>query len=181
MRRIKLLHFAVLILTGIAFTTCTALEELPNIVIILVDDMGYGDPGCYNPESKIPTPNIDQLSHEGMRFTDAHAAGALCHPSRYGLITGRYPFRTDISVWRQKPIIEEDRVTVASLLKSRGYHTAMIGKWHLGFHENGYENPLPGGPVDCGFDSYFGIRASTDIHPIFISGTTVLWLLQQII
>ena len=141
--------------------------KLVHIVIILVDDMGYGDPGCYNPESKIPTPNIDQLSREGMRFTDAHAAGALCHPSRYGLITGRYPFRTDISVWRQKPIIEEDRVTVASLLKSRGYHTAMIGKWHLGFHENGYENPLPGGPVDRGFDSYFGIRASTDIPPYF--------------
>ena len=67
----------------------------PNIVIILVDDMGYGDPGCYNPESKIPTPHIDSLARDGMRFTDAHAPGPLCHLSRYGLMTGRYPFRTE--------------------------------------------------------------------------------------
>jgi len=164
---IKLLNPAVLILTGISFTACSTSENLPNIVIILVDDMGYGDPGCYNPMSKIPTPTIDQLALEGMHFTDAHAAGALCHPSRYGLMTGRYPFRTDVSVWRKKPTIEEDRVTVASLLKSHGYHTAMVGKWHLGFQENGYENPLSGGPVDRGFDSFFGIRASTDIPPYF--------------
>jgi arylsulfatase A-like enzyme len=164
---INLLNLAVLMVTGILFTTCSTSENIPNIVIILVDDMGYGDPGCYNPSSKIPTPTIDQLALDGMRFTDAHAAGALCHPSRYGLMTGRYPFRADVSVWRKKPTIEDDRVTVASLLKSRGYHTAMVGKWHLGFYENGYENPLPGGPVDRGFDSFFGIRASTDIPPYF--------------
>lgn len=164
---INLLNLAVMIVAGIAFTACSTSEILPNIVIILVDDMGYGDPGCYNPSSKIPTPTIDQLALEGMRFTDAHAAGALCHPSRYGLMTGRYPFRTDVSVWRNKPTIEDNRVIVASLLKSRGYHTSMVGKWHLGFHENGYENSLPGGPVDRGFDSFFGIRASTDIPPYF--------------
>ena len=163
----NLLNLAVLMVTGILFTACSTSENLPNIVIILVDDMGYGDPGCYNPSSKISTPTIDQLALDGMRFTDAHAAGALCHPSRYGLMTGRYPFRADVSVWRKKPTIEDDRVTVASLLKSRGYQTAMVGKWHLGFHENGYENPLPGGPVDRGFDSFFGIRASTDIPPYF--------------
>jgi len=150
-----------------SFTACSPKEDLPNIVIILVDDMGYGDPGCYNPNSKIMTPNINQLARDGMRFTDAHAAGPLCHPSRYGLITGRYPFRTDISQWRRKPLIEEGQVTIASLLSLQGYHTAMVGKWHLGFLENGYENPLPGGPVDCGFDSYFGMRASTDIPPYF--------------
>jgi arylsulfatase A-like enzyme len=166
-KRIKLLIPALLILAGLAFKSCSTMEKLPNIVIILVDDMGYGDPGCYNPDSKIPTPHIDQLAAEGMRFMDAHAAGTLCHPSRYGLMTGRYPFRTDVSVWREKPTIEEDRVTIASMLKSQGYHTAMVGKWHLGFLENGYENPLPGGPVDRGFDSYFGIRASTDIPPYF--------------
>ena len=79
-------------------TTDTALVQAksPNIVMILVDDMGYGDAQCYNAESKIPTPNIDQLARDGMRFTDAHAAGPLCHMSRYGLMTGRFPFRTDV-------------------------------------------------------------------------------------
>jgi arylsulfatase A len=163
----KLLLPAVLIFIGSAFCACTEKDDLPNIVIILVDDMGYGDPGCYNPHSKIPTPHIDRLTSEGMRFTDAHSAGTLCHPSRYGLMTGRYPFRNDMSVWPNKPTIDQDRVTTPSMLKSLGYHTAMVGKWHLGFLEKGYENPLPGGPVDRGFDSYFGIRASTDIPPYF--------------
>ncbi len=142
-------------------------DPLPDIVIILVDDMGYGDPGCYNPESKIATPHINSFATEGMRFTDAHAGGPLCHPSRYGLMTGQFPFRTDVSPWRQRPLIAEGQQTVPKLLKTRGYRTAMVGKWHLGFQENGYENPLPGGPVDRGFDSYFGIRASTDIPPYF--------------
>lgn len=160
---------------GVLHKAITMLEEavfraragLPHIVIILVDDMGYGDPGCYNPESRIPTPQIDRIAREGMRFTDAHAAGALCHPSRYGLITGRYPFRTDLSVWPKEPTIEKDRVTLPSMLRSRGYQTAMVGKWHLGFMERGYQHPLSGGPVDRGFDSFFGIRASTDIPPYF--------------
>lgn len=129
--------------------------------------MGYGDVGCYNPQSKIATPNIDRLAVEGMRFTDAHAPGPLCHPSRYGLMTGMYPFRTDITRWPDQPLIDKGRTTVSSLLNSAGYHTAMVGKWHLGFRENGYEQPLPGGPVDCGFDSFFGFRASTDIPPYF--------------
>jgi arylsulfatase A-like enzyme len=139
----------------------------PNIVILLVDDMGYGDPGCYNPRSKIATPNIDRLAREGVRFTDAHAPGPLCHPSRYGLLTGRYPFRTDVSRWPKEPLIEKGQVTLASFLRDQGYHTAMIGKWHVGFREDGYDQPLPGGPLDCGFDSFFGLRASTDIPPYF--------------
>lgn len=139
----------------------------PNILIILVDDMGYGDLKSYNPDSQIPTPHLDKLAKQGMRFTDAHAAGSLCHPSRYGLMTGKLPFRTDTSVWRKKALIEEGQMTVASLLQNQGYHTAMVGKWHLGFDEDGYDKPLPGGPVDVGFDSYFGIRASTDIPPYF--------------
>jgi arylsulfatase A len=102
-----------------------------------------------------------------MRFTDAHAPGPLCHPSRYGLLTGRYPFRTDVSVWPRQALIEEDRMTIASLLKSGGYRTVMVGKWHLGFDEQGYDQPLPGGPADRGFDEFFGIRASTDIPPYF--------------
>ncbi|KAA5539027.1 arylsulfatase [Roseiconus nitratireducens] len=139
----------------------------PNIVVILVDDMGYGDPGCFNSQSKIPTPHIDSLAQHGMRFTDAHAPGPLCHMSRYGLMTGRYPFRTDVRVWPRQPLIEPGQMTIASLAKSNGYRTAMVGKWHLGFAEDGYDKPLPGGPVDCGFDQFFGIRASTDIPPYF--------------
>ena len=147
--------------------SCSVEPELPNIVIILVDDMGYGDPECYNPESKIPTPSINRLASEGMMFTDAHAAGTFCIPSRYGLLTGMYPFRTNFSVWRSHPVIKENQLTIPSLLKTRGYHTAMVGKWHLGFKESDYSEPLPGGPVDHGFDSFFGIRASTDIPPYF--------------
>lgn len=141
--------------------------SLPNIVLVMVDDMGYGDPGCYNENSKIPTPNIDGLARNGMRFTDAHAPGPLCHMSRYGLLTGRYPFRTNVSLWRKQPLIEKRQMTIASLLKSQGYRTSMVGKWHLGFKEDSYDKPLQGGPVDCGFDTFFGIRASTDIPPYF--------------
>lgn len=169
----------------------TEVVDKPNILVILVDDMGYGDLKSYNPDSKIPTPTLDKLANEGMRFTDAHAPGAVCHPSRYGLLTGRYPFRTNTNVWPEKPVIDEDRMTIASLLQSEGYHTAMVGKWHLGFDESAaiqasrenaeesgnntraayrtYEEGqvLSGGPVDRGFDSFFGIRASTDIPPYF--------------
>jgi arylsulfatase A-like enzyme len=160
-KRIGLLVFC-LLLCGSANAA-----EKPNMVVILVDDMGYGDPGCYNPDSKIPTPHIDSLARQGMRFTDAHSPGALCHPSRYGLLTGQYPFRTDVSAWRKQPLIKDGQTTIASLLRSQGYRTAMVGKWHLGFRETGYDKPLPGGPVDCGFDTYFGLRASTDIPPYF--------------
>ncbi len=144
-----------------------AFADSPNVLVILVDDMGYGDAKCYNSESQIETPHINRLADEGMLFRDAHAPGPLCHMSRYGLMTGRYPFRTDVTVWPKEPLIDEGQMTIASFLKSQGYQTAMVGKWHLGFKENGYENPLPGGPVDRGFDSYFGIRASTDIPPYF--------------
>ena len=141
----------------------------PHIIIILVDDMGYGDLACFNPESKIPTPQIDRLAASGMRFTDAHAPGPLCHVSRYGLLTGRYPFRTTFE-WQTEPVIKPDEVTIASFLKTQGYQTAMVGKWHLGFKqdaEDDYTGVLAGGPIDCGFESFFGIRASTDIPPYF--------------
>ena len=144
-----------------------AAQPKPHIVYIMVDDMGYGDAGCYNPQSKIPTPNIDSLANAGMRFTDAHSPGALCHPSRYGLLTGQHPFRADVASWRTRAVIREGQTTIASLLQSNGYRTAMVGKWHLGFDENGYDKSLPGGPADRGFDTYFGLRASTDIPPYF--------------
>ncbi len=152
---------------GSTETTPGSAPELPNIVIILVDDMGYGDPACFNPDSKIVTPHIDRLAQAGMSFTDAHAPGPLCHMSRYGLLTGRYPFRTDVTRWPTHPLIEEGQLTIASLAKSQGYRTAMVGKWHVGFLEEGYDKPLKGGPVDHGFDSFFGMRASTDIPPYF--------------
>jgi arylsulfatase A len=159
----------VLFLLAALIVSCSSVmaAERPNIVVILVDDMGYGDPGCFNPKSKIPTPHINSLARDGMRFTDAHAPGPLCHMSRYGLLTGRYPFRTNVNLWRKQPLIEPGQMTIASMAKSQGYRTAMVGKWHVGFKEDGYDKPLPGGPVDRGFDSYFGIRASTDIPPYF--------------
>ena len=139
----------------------------PNIVFILVDDMGYGDPRPFNADSKILMPNVERLAAEGMIFTDAHASGPLCHVSRYGLLTGCYPFRSSPIAWNKGPTIRQDQTTIASLLADAGYRTAMVGKWHLGFDENGFENPLLGGPVDRGFQSFFGIRASTDIPPYF--------------
>jgi len=167
MRYIYPLFAAWCLLSPLLAGSSTAAQKT-NIVVILVDDMGYGDPGCFNPQSKIPTPHIDSLAREGMRFTDAHAPGPLCHMSRYGLLTGRYPFRTDVTRWPTEPLIEPGQMTIASLAKSNGYRTAMVGKWHVGFHEDGdYEKPLQGGPLDCGFDSYFGMRASTDIPPYF--------------
>ncbi len=169
----RITTFSALLLAAFAFDSgllsaqAAETSDHPNIVVILVDDMGYGDPGCFNPNSKIATPNIDSLARDGMRFTDAHAPGPLCHMSRYGLLTGKYPFRIDVNAWPKQPLIEDDQMTIATLAKGAGYQTAMVGKWHVGFKENGYDQPLPGGPVDRGFDSYFGIRASTDIPPYF--------------
>jgi len=108
----------------------------PNIIYILADDMGYGDLACQNPESKIPTPNMDKLAAQGMRFTDAHSGSAVCTPTRYGVLTGRYCWRSPLKrgvLWGYSPpLIEEDRPAVASFLKDNGYATACVGKWHLG-------------------------------------------------
>ncbi len=141
--------------------------ERPHVLLILVDDMGYGDLSSYNPESRIQTPHLDALAHQGMRFTDAHASGPLCHVSRYGLMTGQYPFRANPGAWRTQATIDPTRLTLAGFLRQQGYRTAMVGKWHLGFDEKGYDRPLTGGPIDRGFDRFFGIRASTDIPPYF--------------
>ena len=141
----------------------------PNIILIMADDMGYGDPQCYNAESQCVTPNIDRLAAQGMMFTDAHTAGSVCVPSRYGLLTGRYPFRAKLN-WRSEAVIDQDRTTVPSFLKANGYQTAMVGKWHLGFEggpDYDYANPLAGGPADRGFEDYFGMHASLDIPPYF--------------
>ena len=159
------------VFSGLAQAGASGDGSRPNIVFILADDLGYGDPGCFNPESKIPTPNIDSLAQEGIRFTNAHAPGTWCSPSRYGLLTGRFPLRTEIRKIRRTRGIEPDRMTVGSLLQKNGYRTACVGKWHLGFEggwkDRDWSKPMRGGPVDCGFDYYFGIPASLDIPPYY--------------
>jgi len=133
----------------------------PNVVIINADDLGYGDLGCYG-AVKVKTPNIDSLARDGRLFTDAHSASAVCSPSRYGLLTGRYPLRENF--WGPTPhdselIIDTKHVTLASLMKKAGYATACVGKWHLGFgKENAdWNGELKPGPLELGFDYYFGI------------------------
>jgi arylsulfatase A len=164
-------------------------KRKPNIVYILADDMGYGDMGCNNPDSRIPTPNLDRLAAGGIRFTDAHSTSAVCTPSRYSILTGQYCWRTPLKknvLWPwDPPLIEPGRLTVARLLQQAGYRTACFGKWHLGWdwatrdgqpanmgiqqgecdweqrlpleHNIDYSKPMRGGPVDCGFDYYFGV------------------------
>ena len=136
-------------------------SENPNIIFILVDDMGYGDIKAFNAESKIATPQLDKLAQSGMIFTDAHASASSCVPSRYGLLTGQYPFRMKSFKWQSEPLIDEGRMTMASVLQKNGYQTGMVGKWHLGFDYSDYNN-LTGGPVDRGFDYYYGISRSLD-------------------
>ena len=160
----------------------------PNVVIILADDLGYGDPACYG--GKIPTPHLDRLAAEGMRFTDAHTSSSVCSPTRYGLLTGRYNWRSKLKrgvLGGLSPrLIEPDRMTIGSFLQGQGYHTAAIGKWHLGMDwvvkpgqrvtelniepreqvfNVRYDQPIAQGPNSVGFDYYFGISASLDMVP----------------
>ena len=140
----------------------------PNIVIVLADDLGYGDVHCYDPKfSKIPTPNVDRLAREGMCFLAAHSPSAVCTPTRYGLLTGRYNWRTRLQrgVLRpyDPPLIAPERLTVAGMLRQQGYRTACIGKWHLGWEwpqRDGtrvFDLPIAAGPTTRGFDTYFGV------------------------
>lgn len=158
----------------------------PNILVILADDLGYGDVHCYNPDrGKIPTPHLDKLAAEGMRFTDGHSSSGVCSPSRYTLLTGRYHWRTrlqnGIVGMYGEPLIAPDRLTIAGLAKQHGYRTAIVGKWHLGWnwpltrarkalmqgrgmatdeHRTAWQaifsQPIAGGPTTRGFDTYFG-------------------------
>ena len=139
----------------------------PNVVLLLADDLGPGDPRFANPSSKIPTPRLDRFAREGLRFTDAHAPAAVCSPTRYGLLTGRYAFRGKlragvVMAW-EPPILEPERLTLPEMLRSAGYRTACIGKWHLGWSwpaaKDGRPDlraPIGGGPLAHGFDHYFG-------------------------
>jgi arylsulfatase A-like enzyme len=169
-------------------------QSAPNIVYILADDMGYGDVSVLNPESKIQTPNIDRLANEGMYFSDAHAGSSVCTPTRYGILTGRYCWRTRLKqkvLWNyDNSLMTPSRLNVASYLKQQGYHTAMIGKWHLGLDwasqsrpgeitnkeaDVDFSKPFKNGPADMGFDYFFGINASLDMPPyIFLKNDRVV-------
>lgn len=145
-----------------------AAEARPNIIFILADDLGWGSLGCYGADaSLVRTPNIDRLAREGTRFMDAHVAASICTPSRYALITGRYCWRTSLKfqVLRVEDplLIEPGRLTIASLLQGRGYNTAAIGKWHLGFGNVkpvDYLKPLRPGPLEVGFDYFYGVASN---------------------
>ena len=186
---------AILALTGLA----SAEPVRPNIVYILADDLGYGDVQAFNPESgKIKTPHLDRLAAEGMMFRDAHSGSAVCSPTRYGLMTGRYSWRTRMQSGVlngfSPPLIAPSRLTVPALLKQHGYKTACIGKWHLGwdwkiapgstFDPTGklvpaigdiaWTAPLQHGPTSVGFDYYYGISASLDMPPyVFVENDRV--------
>jgi len=154
-------------------------DQLPNIVLLYADDLGYGDLACQNPDSKIPTPHLDALAAAGTRFTDAHSSSGICTPSRYAMLQGRYHWRKFHGIVNSfdQPVLDDERTTLAELLRERGYRTACIGKWHLGWDwkaiqrdPNGkpdpkqgfgpdafdWSRPIPGGPLAHGFDDYFG-------------------------
>ena len=180
----------------------SASESKPNIVLIMCDDLGYGDVQCLNPENgKIKTPCVDQLAKQGMIFTDAHSGSAVCTPTRYGLMTGRYSWRTRLQngvVSGFAPcLIAPDRLTVAGLLKKQGYHTGIIGKWHLDCQ---YQDPetgailpkpnkkkgrapigatIPDGPVHRGFDYFHGNHHAGHMDTI-IENDKVIERLEEI-
>jgi len=174
-------------------------EKPPHIVLIMADDMGLGDPGCYNPESLVPTPHIDRIAAEGARFSDAHAPASLCSPTRYSLLTGRYSWRTRLQkgvlMPYERPLIEPSRPTLASFLRSQGYGTVYIGKWHLGlewttkdgskadeFYKRDkpfetaetlqwrvdFSRPVGGGPTRLGFDYFFGNAGCPSNDPPYV-------------
>jgi arylsulfatase A len=140
--------------------------ELPNIIFIMADDLGYGGLGCYG-ATQIPTPHCDRLAREGMRFTDAHSPSAVCTPTRYSVLTGRYNWRSWLQNWvlmeHMPLLVETDRPTVASLLKEKGYATGCFGKWHLGWGDkphHSWDGELKPGPLEVGFDTFFGVPFS---------------------
>ncbi|EDM29648.1 arylsulfatase A precursor [Lentisphaera araneosa HTCC2155] len=158
-------------------------ESKPNIIYILADDMGYGDVKAYNKDCKFPTPHLDSMAENGIMFTDSHTNSSVCTPTRYGIMTGRYAWRTRLKDGVQNgygpALIGPERLTLASLLKDQGYNTACIGKWHIGMNwkitsgaspkakgENvDHKTPIQGGPVDIGFDYYFGLAGSLGMPP----------------
>ncbi|MEM8912780.1 MAG: arylsulfatase [Planctomycetota bacterium] len=173
--------FAITSWLGLTTPTAGLAAEPPNILILYADDLGFGDLGCFNADSKIPTVHLDRLASQGIRFTDAHSSSGICTPSRYALLTGRYHWRDFHSIVNAfgDSVFDPNRVTMPEMLQSRGYHTAAIGKWHLGWDWNAIRHPdanaigsgkrkawppeafdwtkqIPDGPLAHGFDHYFG-------------------------
>ncbi len=185
-------QFLLAFLCGVCAASDAA--EHPNIIFIMADDLGYGDASAYNPESKIPTPGIDRIAREGVRFTDAHSGSAVCTPTRYGLLTGRAAWRTRLQSGvlttdgEPRSLVDESVLTVPELLTEHGYRSAIVGKWHLGYH---YEFPEGGrmrqivtekpfgkfktsaapvgsriidGPIEHGFDEFYGFHHAREMH-----------------
>ena len=181
----------VLLAPLLLFASCTPQSEhsaLPNIIIVLADDLGYGDLSCFNEKGRILTPHLDEMAKAGMRFTDAHTSSAVCTPTRYGLLTGRYNWRTrlkkSVLSGTSRALIPNERTTLGSMLQASGYHTAFIGKWHLGWDwairdsihsdevrwEYGdtdidFSAPVSNGPGSLGFDYSYGHSGSLDMAP----------------
>jgi len=159
-------------------TAANVQSDRPNIIFVLFDDLGYGQPKCYREGTEFKTPNIDRLAKEGMRFTDAHSAASVCTPTRYGVLTGRYPSRIGqygVLTTYSAPIIAKTRLTVAALLKQNGYDTACVGKWHLGMEWDGKpgdEKTVPVGtqlrssPNAAGFDLFYGYTHARNIRTV---------------
>lgn len=204
MKKVKLLStgyglMCCLLTMSISAVHAQQKKSLPNIVYILADDMGYGDVAAFNADAKVKTPNIDRLTKEGMRFTDAHTTSSVCTPSRYSILTGRYPWRSRLSVGvlrgYSRTLIDEGQPTVASMLKTKSYHTGVVGKWHLGIdwvpkdaykdsikpennkdkmfgvrremnpEEIDFSKTATGGPATQGFDYSYVLPASLDMPP----------------
>ena len=158
----------------------------PNIVFVLADDMGYGDVQALNSRSRVPTPNLNRLAGQGMTFNDAHSPSAVCTPTRYGVLTGRYCWRSRLKRGvlngYSAPLLESGRLTVAGMLRAEGYHTSVVGKWHLGLgFQKGpdgqidYAKPVNDGPNEHGFDDSFIIPASLDFPPyVYIENGRVI-------
>jgi len=194
---IKTTLIATAIVTGFQTIGAEPKKDLPNILFILADDLGYGDVACYNPKSKIPTPNLDRFAKEGMRFTDAHSPSTVCTPTRYSILTGRMEFRTGVrGVFTGVGgpcLIRKNRLTLPQMLREKGYTTACFGKWHIGMtflDKNGrrittggvkgvqqidYSRPIPDAPIHRGFDRFYGTVCcpTTDFLYAYIDGDSI--------
>ena len=193
----SLLRLALAFSSALVLSARARADTPPNILLILADDLGYGDVSCYNPESKVPTPHLDKLAAEGMRFTDAHSPSTVCTPTRYSIMTGRMAFRTGfrgVFTGVGGPcMIEEGRLTLPGMLQKQGYVTALFGKWHIGmtfFDKDGkrvtqrglkgvrevdFSRAIPDGPIHRGFDRFFGTVCcpTTDWLYSYIDGDRV--------